>query len=94
MASPYSTSPKAFSLSNALLTLAPFFLAVVAAYGASEFLQGRTSERLSNLEQQQKQMVTREELKLYMDLTRDDLREIKDNMRALRSDLGRSRSGN
>jgi hypothetical protein len=85
------SSHKAPSLSAVLLAVAPFFLSVVAAYGASQYLQGRTGERLDTIEKKQEQTVTREELKLYIDLTREDLREIKENMRALRSDLGRER---
>jgi hypothetical protein len=85
------TSVKPFSWPKLALAVAPFLLSVAAAYGASQFLQGRTAERLQTHENQQEQMVTREELKLYIDLTRDDLREIKENMRALRSDLGRNR---
>jgi hypothetical protein len=83
-------SPKPFSLPNLLIAVGPFFLAVVTAYGASQFLQGRTQERLETIEKRQEQMVSREEMRIFMESTREDLREIKENMRALRQDLGRT----
>jgi len=82
---------KPFPWISLLSTLGPLVLCVAGAYGATMLAQGEQRNKISTLEKQAEQMVTRDELKLYIDLTRDDLREIKENMRALRSDLGRSR---
>lgn len=74
-----------------LTAIIPIAFSVLGAYGAARFAQGQQSTKLQTLEDQVKLCVTREELKMYIDLTRDDLRDIKENMRALRSDLGRAR---
>jgi hypothetical protein len=74
-----------------LTSIVPIALSMIGAYGATRFAQGQQSTKIKTLEDQVKLCVTREELKMYIDLTRDDLKDIKENMRALRSDLGRTR---
>jgi len=86
-----ASSQKPLSWLNLVLAIGPVVLSVGLAYGATMLAQGEQRNKISTLEKQAEQMVTRDELKLYIDLTRDDLREIKENMRALRSDLGRTR---
>ena len=80
------------------LTFIPIALSMIGAYGATRFAQGQQTTKLKTLEDQLETLadhvklcVTREELKMYIDLTRDDLKDIKENMRALRSDLGHTR---
>ena len=74
--------------------VAPIALAMIAGYGGVKFAQGTTQQRLRTLEnqsqlQQQDQQrandraITREEFKLFVDSTREDLREIKTDVRAI-----------
>ncbi len=81
-----------------LSKLGPILLSAAMGYGAVQFAQGQTQTRIKQLEDHTKgladareldiqRFVTRDEFKLFIDATRDDLREIKTDVRAIRSDL-------
>src|SRR2546421_3443087 len=77
-------------------------LAIVAGYGAVRYTEGQTQQRLTTvearaqenhdaIEKRDDRYVTREEFKQFLDTTRDDLKEIKTDVRAIRSDLQRGK---
>lgn len=97
MSQDLSTSPSNPSLAL-LRTVGPFVLAVVGGFGMVRFTEGDTLARLKGVEEETKSVaeareldaqrfVTREEFKQFVDATRDDLREIKTDVRAIRSDV-------
>lgn len=75
---------KPISKVSLLLAVAPIIVSVGLAYGTAKFAQGETRESIQTLKKQQEQMVTREELRQYIDATREDLREIKKDIREIR----------
>ena len=74
-----------------LLPVASLVLSVGLSYGATKYMQGDTQRSIETLRKQQEQMVTREELKIFMDGTRDDLKEIKENVRDIRKEVHEQR---
>lgn len=79
--------PKSFPWLSLIKTAGGLLGSLILAYGATQFALGQNNNRLNTLEKQQEQMVSREEFKVYMDSTREDLREIKQNVRDIRSEL-------
>lgn len=82
------------ALLSILQIVGPVLLAMVAGYGAVRFAEGDTQARLKTIETQQttqietnKQFMTREEMKLFMDATTRELNLIHDDVKAIRSDL-------
>jgi len=69
--------------------LGPILLAVAFAYGTVKYTEGQTQQRLADLESDSKGFVSREEFKQFTEGAREDLREIKQDVRAIRSDLQR-----
>lgn len=78
----------------------PFLLAAAAGWGAVKFSEGQTQTRLTNVEDKAKavaqqresdiqRFVTQDQFKQLIDATRDDLREIKEDVRAIRADVQR-----
>ena len=97
---PRSVQPTRGVIFTILQTLAPLLFAVIAGYGAVRYAEGTTNQRIQNLEAQSKSQdeqlrhtndktITREEFQQFIDTTREDLREIKSDVRAIRSDLKR-----
>jgi hypothetical protein len=67
-------------------------LSLGGAFGMTQFVKGRNAERLDAIEQRQKDAVTREEMKLFMESTHSDLDEIKKSVHEVRGYLWESRS--
>ncbi len=74
----------------------PLVLAIAGAWGTMKYTSGQTEQRLQNLESKVKisedniekmnnRTMSREEMKFFMDTTRDNLKEIKDDLRTLRN---------
>jgi sensor c-di-GMP phosphodiesterase-like protein len=75
--------------------LLPVILAIVAGYGAVQYASGETQAKINELDRRLKEqsdnlnrtadrMITRDEMRQFIEATRDDLREIKNDIRALR----------
>lgn len=80
----------------AVQVLLPVVLAVIAGYGAVKYSAGETTQQIRALEQQveanrleveriRNTSVTREEMRLFIDQARSDLKEIKDDVREIRN---------
>lgn len=90
-----SSAAKSF-FGAALQWLAPLALSAVIGYGGAQYAQGRNETRLSHVETltekaktEHANFVTRDEFRLAVEATRDDLREIKADVRAMRQELSR-----
>lgn len=75
--------------------LLPIVLSIVAGYGAVRYTSGETAQQIQELNRRslankaeidsfRANAVTREELRIFIDSAREDLKEIKDDIRALR----------
>lgn len=91
-----STKPTGGLLMAVLKAVGPALFAVVVGYGGVRYAEGQTHQRLKTVEAQQQEqksvndkLITRDEFKQFMEATREDLREIKQDVRAIRSDLQR-----
>ncbi|MEP6743841.1 MAG: hypothetical protein ABJB61_15195 [bacterium] len=74
--------------------LGPFLLAVLGAYGTVSYAAGDLTRRLTTVEKQtsrqeeeHKRFVTREEQQIFIDSTSRELREIHEDVRAIRSSV-------
>lgn len=74
----------------------PLILAIAGAYGTIKYTSGTTDQRLSNLESRIKstedkidkmgeRTVSREELRQFIEATRSDLSDIKQDLRVMRN---------
>ena len=74
----------------------PVILAIVAGYGSVKYASGETQQKLLDLERRvqsntekvdkmNERVVTREELRQFIDATRSDLTDIKTDIRAMRN---------
>jgi len=90
------------ALQKFLESLPAIALAIVAGYGSVRFTEGLTQQRLTTVEARTKEnyeaiekrddrYVIREEFKNFIDGTREDLREIKADVRAIRGSLSREK---
>lgn len=73
----------------------PLILAIVAGYGSVKYAAGENEARMNSVEQQVKDNradlnkvidnnISRREMQLYIDQTKSDLKEIKEDLRELR----------
>lgn len=73
----------------------PLILAIVAGYGSVKYASGENQARMNSVEQQVKDNradlnkmidnnISRREMQLYIDQTKSDLKEIKEDLRELR----------
>ena len=93
------TNARALKIAALVLQMAaPVALAIVAGYGTVRYAEGTTTQKINNLEDQTRtqqqeiqrandRAITRAEFQQFIDSTREDLREIKSDVRAIRSDL-------
>lgn len=79
----------------AIQVLLPVILSIIAGYGAVRFSSGETTQHLQELERTalrnredintlRSNSVTRDEMRLFMESARNDLQEIKADIRAMR----------
>ena len=75
-----------------LLPALSLIVSLGGAFSITQFAKGRNAERLDAIEQRQKDTVTREEMKLFMESTHSDLDEIKKSVHEVRGYLWESRT--
>jgi ABC-type transporter MlaC component len=93
-----TNEPRSLNGKTALLVLQfvlPLIIAIAGAYGTVRYTAGEQMQRIDNLERQIKadrddlnkimdRQITREEFKQFIDATRNDLSEIKTDIREAR----------
>lgn len=85
-------SPAAGGPNKWLSFLLPLVLGVAGAWGANQFLSGTTQQRISTLEDQikglkeeQQRMMSRQEMKTFMDQATQNLKDIREDIREIRN---------